>query len=184
MYMIVKRIFFFSVSVLKTCIDYQNALRMHHFDANFSKFSGDPITHPPPFGATRLSEAFGFIAHLCPPAAEVLDPPLNICSTDWRTDGQTGRPDRRTDRHTNGEQTKSTSGKPKSQSIFCTLISVYKGSHFLCQGFPGCNALDGAQIRPILRIRMCWNAYLQKQNNSFLIPFWHNNPKISDVYIR
>ena len=50
---------------------------MHHFDANFSKFSGgdpqpppagggDPLSNPPPFGATRLSEAFGFIGHLCP----------------------------------------------------------------------------------------------------------------------
>ena len=38
---------------------------------------GDPLPHPPPFGASRLSEAFGFIGHLCPPpAVEVLDPPL------------------------------------------------------------------------------------------------------------
>ena len=28
---------------------------------------GDPLPHPPPFGASRLSEAFGFIGHLCPP---------------------------------------------------------------------------------------------------------------------
>ena len=39
---------------------------------------GDPLPHPPPFGASRLSEAFGFIGHLCPPAVEVLDPPLNV----------------------------------------------------------------------------------------------------------
>ena len=32
---------------------------------------------PPPFGAKRLSEAFGFIGHLCPhPPVEFLDPPL------------------------------------------------------------------------------------------------------------
>ena len=32
---------------------------------------------PPPFGASRLSEAFGFIGHLCPPpAVEFLDPLL------------------------------------------------------------------------------------------------------------
>ena len=37
---------------------------------------GDPLPHPPPFGASRLSEAFGFICHLCPPPVEVLDPPL------------------------------------------------------------------------------------------------------------
>ena len=47
---------------------------MHHFDANFSKFSGgDPLPH---FSATHLSEASGFIGHLCPPAVEVLNPPL------------------------------------------------------------------------------------------------------------
>ena len=28
---------------------------------------GDPLPHPSPFGASRLSEAFGFIGHLCPP---------------------------------------------------------------------------------------------------------------------
>ena len=74
---IVKRISFFShkISVLKTP---QKALRMQHFDKNFSKFSGetsgtpleggaDHLLHPPPFGATRLSEALGFIGHLCPP---------------------------------------------------------------------------------------------------------------------
>ena len=31
---------------------------------------------PPPFGATRISEAFGFISHLCPRAVAVLDPSL------------------------------------------------------------------------------------------------------------
>ena len=38
---------------------------------------GNPSPTPPPFGAMRLSEAFGFIGHLAPPpAVEVLDPPL------------------------------------------------------------------------------------------------------------
>ena len=39
---------------------------------------GDPLPHPPPFRATRLSEAFGFIGHLSHPipAVKVLDPPL------------------------------------------------------------------------------------------------------------
>ena len=51
---------------------------MHHFDAISQKFpgeapgpppagGGDPLPHPPPFGALRLSESFGFIGHLCPP---------------------------------------------------------------------------------------------------------------------
>ena len=31
--------------------------------------AGDPLPHPPPFGASRLSEAFGFIGHLCPPGS-------------------------------------------------------------------------------------------------------------------
>ena len=30
---------------------------------------GGPLPHPPPFGASRLSEAFGFIGHLCPPGS-------------------------------------------------------------------------------------------------------------------
>ena len=32
---------------------------------------GYPLPHLPPFGATRLSEAFGFIGHV-PPAVKVL----------------------------------------------------------------------------------------------------------------
>ena len=52
---------------------------MHHFDAISQKISGGgppdphlregvtPSPHPPPFGASRLSEAFGFIGPLCPP---------------------------------------------------------------------------------------------------------------------
>ena len=30
---------------------------------------GYPLPQPPAFGATRLSEAFGFIGHLCPPGS-------------------------------------------------------------------------------------------------------------------
>ena len=73
----------------KTCIDY---LKMHSECTILMQFlkkfpgeapgpppagGGDPLPHPPPFGATRLSEADGLIGHLCPPpAVEVLDPPL------------------------------------------------------------------------------------------------------------
>ena len=50
----------------------------------------DPLPHPPPFGASRLSEAFGFIGHPPPPppppAVEVLDPPLCVSGlTDFIT---------------------------------------------------------------------------------------------------
>ena len=76
---LVRRIFSYKYFVQKTCIDY---LKMHsectilmHF---LKKFPGEaprpptygrgwPLHHPPPFGASRLSEAFGFIGHLCPP---------------------------------------------------------------------------------------------------------------------
>ena len=39
-------------------------------------WEGVTTSPPSPFGALRLSEAFGFICHECPPAMEVLDPPL------------------------------------------------------------------------------------------------------------
>ena len=48
---------------------------------------------PSPFGASRLSEAFGFIDHLCaPPAVEVLDPPLTLYPLRRGGEGMEGWP--------------------------------------------------------------------------------------------
>ena len=78
---LVRRIFSYKFSVQKTCIDY---LKMHSECTILMQFlkkfpgeaprtptcgRGDPLPHPPPFGASRLSEAFGFIGHLCPPGS-------------------------------------------------------------------------------------------------------------------
>ena len=77
---LVRRIFSYKFSVQETCIDY---LKMHSECTILMQFlkkisgggpgpppagGGDPLPHPPPppFGASRLSEAFGFIGHLCP----------------------------------------------------------------------------------------------------------------------
>ena len=67
----------------------QNALRMHHFDANFSKLSGeDPRTPtcgrgsppPPPSPFRRYAPQWSLRLHWSlvppPPAVGVLDPPL------------------------------------------------------------------------------------------------------------
>ena len=62
----------YKFSVLKFAFTASKCTRMHHFEAIFQKFpggdppvpppagGGDPLPHPPPFGASRLSEAFGF----------------------------------------------------------------------------------------------------------------------------
>ena len=73
--------FSYKFSVLKFAFTVSKCIRMHHFEAIFQKFPwedprtptcgrgwrSDPLPHPPPFGASRLSEAFSF-RPVCAPA--------------------------------------------------------------------------------------------------------------------